>query len=232
MNNALRTCPGRQGELEGAVCLLEGFGFLLGKDTGDQATGEITDNNAPDPAVGLAQSDEPPKPERSGCIAGNARLGNQLQHTNKPIGRILVIEEHAGNFSSQAGKSGGGDELLCWGEDGNPKLREGPYGWLGRRAGSQSSCRVSTVPGASGLATNACRAAHTSPKSLAGLGFSGWGQVKVPGDPCLAEKFEPAALMEGGDAGNPVLDPRLPVQQQAGQQEPQLPGLHSHQPQG
>ena len=36
VNNALSTCPGRQGELEGAASNLEGFGLLLGKNTGDQ----------------------------------------------------------------------------------------------------------------------------------------------------------------------------------------------------
>ena len=91
VNNALSTCPGRQGELEGAASHLEGFGLLLGKNTGDQATGEVTNNNATDPAVGLAQSDEPPEPECFGCITGNAGLSNQLQHANKLVGRILVI---------------------------------------------------------------------------------------------------------------------------------------------
>ena len=58
---------------------------------GDQATGEVTNNNATDPAVGLAQSDEPPEPECFGCMTGNAGLSNQLQHANKLVGRILVI---------------------------------------------------------------------------------------------------------------------------------------------
>ena len=121
---------------------MEGFGLLLGKNAGAQATGEITDNNAPDPAVGLAQGDEPPEPKCSGSIAGNARLGNQLQHKSKLIGRILVIEEHAGNFSSQ---SGGGalrarhrlertsSGRSCAGGAGNPKPRGGrTVGWAGR----------------------------------------------------------------------------------------------------
>ena len=88
-NNALSTCPGRQGELEGAASRLEAFCWA--KSTGDQATGEVTNNNATDPAVGLAQSDEPPEPECSGCIMGNAGLSNQLQHTDRLVGRILVI---------------------------------------------------------------------------------------------------------------------------------------------
>ena len=79
--------------------LFEGLSPLLG---------ENTNNNAQDPAVRLAQGGEPLEPELFGLIGGKARLGNQLQHTNKLIGHILVIEEHAGNLSSQSRRSGTG----------------------------------------------------------------------------------------------------------------------------
>ena len=82
-------CPGQQGELEGAASLLEGFGRLLGKNTGDQATGEVTHNNSGRWACAKRRAARVLCLQRGEC--GIAGLSNQLQHTNKLVGRILVI---------------------------------------------------------------------------------------------------------------------------------------------
>jgi hypothetical protein len=163
--------------LVGAACCMDGACEQLGDTTRDNSSQDIADDQPADSTIRFLEGNHASQTDGSGDGGWDASFGELLADIYEQGGCRFIIQDQsqrvccetrkvlvpprswiAAKLNDWAGNWRGWSGTNCW-----------IAGWLavygsaGLRAGSWSCGSVAAVPGAGGVAVNACRAADNSP---------------------------------------------------------------------